>query len=303
MQQSILVTGSSGFVGRTIQGQWSNIVLWPTGADLTDLALVQKTVCSLWDQGGFGAVLHLAAQSNPRLSYEKLVETWQTNLMGTVHLTTALEQIGWKGRFLFTSTSEVYGDQKGLLNEETPVSLPSPYVCSKFAAEQAVLDFGKRSDAETMVVRPFHHSGPGQKPIYFLPSMASQIAELPSTGGVIGVGNLNVHKNFLHVLDVIEAYKALLDNGRDGQIYNVGREDSSTLKELLELLAEKSGKNVEYQVREERYREESSEPVTASMEKLRAHTGWSPAHDLGVLMKDLMVFWNHKRPKTKTAST
>ena len=292
MQKTVLVTGASGFVGPIVQQQWSNIVLWPRSADLTDRALVRSKVNELLEKHQFTAVLHLAAQSNPRLSFSKVVETWSTNVMGTLHLTGALEERGWNGRFLFTSTGEVYGEKKGEIDESTPVQPLSPYVSSKCAAEQVVRDFHTRSAAQAMVVRSFNHSGPGQKRLYFLPSMAFQIARLPATGGTIDVGNLNVQKNFLHVRDVVRAYAALLESGQGGETYNLGARESRSLEEILRLMAEMSGKPVEYRTHPDRFREESPEPVSVCTNKLQEHTGWRREESLESLLGDLLSYWS-----------
>jgi len=294
MQKTVLITGSSGFVGRFIQQQWSNIVLWPRSVDLTNRSLVQSKVQELLKEHRFTAVLHLAAQSNPRLSFTKVVETWNTNVMGTLHLTGALEECGWDGRFLFTSTGEVYGEKKGEIDESTEVQPLSPYVSSKCAAEQVVRDFDFRTAAEAMVVRSFNHSGPGQRNIYFLPSMASQIAGLPPSGGTIEVGNLNVHKNFLHVEDVVRAYAALLESGRGGETYNLGARQSRSLNDILQVMAEMSGKDVEYRRHPERFREESPEPVSVCTDKLERDTGWKREKSLESLLGDLLRYWNRQ---------
>ena len=294
MQKTVLVTGASGFVGQIVQQQWRNTVLWPRSVDLTDRSLVRGQVQQLLEAHKFTEVLHLAAQSNPRLSFTQVVETWDTNVMGTLHLTEALEECGWTGRFLFTSTGEVYGDKKGEIDESTPVQPLSPYVSSKCAAEQVVRDFDVRTEAEAMVVRSFNHSGPGQRHISFLPSMASQIASLPTGGGTIEVGNLNVQKNFLHVRDVVRAYASLLESGQGGETYNLGARESRSLEDILQLMAEMSGKAVEYRKHPDRFREESPEPVSVCTRKLEEHTGWQRNESLENLLGDLLNYWSEQ---------
>ena len=286
----VLVTGSTGFVGGVVRDQWSDLVLWPRSADLTDHAAVVSELGRL-ELSSVDAVLHLAAQSNPAKSMDCAVGTWQVNLMGTVHLLETLSAAEWEGAFLLASSGAVYGAKTGRVDEESPPSVQSPYVASKLAAETAVLEWAARTGNRGMVARPFNHSGPGQTTRYFLPSMARQIASLPTEGGEIEVGNLEVQRDFSHVGDIVRAYRLLLERGKSGEIYNLASGRSVTLKSVLEKMAELSGREVRFKVTPERYREEDPRPIEVDLGKIRAQVGWMPEADLETLLQDLLQDW------------
>jgi GDP-4-dehydro-6-deoxy-D-mannose reductase len=292
--KKVLVTGATGFVGRFVQKSWNDALPWPKGADLTQPDQVTRVVEKLVQEHPFDAVLHLAAQANPSLSKVQVQQTWSLNLMGTVHLTEALSKAEWQGRFLYVSTGAVYGKVQGDIDETTPVVVSSPYVASKLAAESAVLEWGRRTGASTTVVRPFNHSGPGQDTHYFLSSMAQQLAELPLSGGVVEVGNLAVQRDFLYVGDVVNAYRALLEQGRSQHIYNLASGVSLPLRQLLDRLAQRSGRPVEFRVSPQRFRPESSEPMRICTAKLKDHTNWQIEYGLDRLLDELMEDWKER---------
>lgn len=287
----VLLTGASGFVGRVVQKRWDECLPWPRTSDLTDPRGVRECVEKMLRDEPFDAVVHLAAQANPSRSRREPVETWKVNLMGTVHLAEALSEFGWKGRFLFVSSGAVYGQVTGVIDESTRVCPRDPYAASKLAAETALFEWGRRTQQEVIVVRPFNHSGPGQSTDYFLPSMAKQFAALPTEGGTVEVGNLKLHRDFLHVEDVVEAYKALLLQGRAGEVYNLASGLSVTLKSLLSRLATVRGQTVSFRVDPDRYREGDPSPIQVSLKKIYGQTGWIPQRGLNTLLQDLMNEW------------
>ena len=289
--QKILVTGSTGFVGRVVRRTWPDVVIFPRDVDLSDADEVTNKLQEIYTETPFQAVLHLAAQSSPQVSKKNVLETWRVNTLGTIHLTRALDSIAWEGRFLFVSTGAVYGNLRGTITEQSPVNLSSPYVASKLAAELATLEWGQRSGNWVTVARPFNHSGAGQSSHYFLPSMASQISSLGLEGGVIEVGNLGVHRDFSHVRDIVSAYRALLERGRNQETYNLASGISSTLAKILDSLAKKSGRRVDYKIVPERFREENLEEMIVNTEKIRNHTGWNIQFGLDSMLDELTKEW------------
>lgn len=284
----ILVTGASGFVGSRFVRSRADCVPLPPGLDLRERRTLERELAGIFEEHSLTGVVHLAAQANPKQSYENVCDTWSTNLLGTVHLTETLSKLGFQGRFLYVSTGAVYQPNEEPVTEQTPFVNRSPYVASKLAAELAVGEWGRRANIETVIVRPFNHSGPGQPEQYFLPSMVGQILRLGEKGGEIEVGNLEVYRDFLHVDDVVTAYDLLLKRGVSGQIYNLASGVSTPLREILATIARKSGRHVAFRVSPERYIAESAQPIVVDLSKITRDTGWSPTRDLDRLISDLI---------------
>lgn len=287
----MLITGAGGFVGSRVMAEWSDALAWPK-VDLTDQHAVKEAMETLPPLDG---VLHLAALSSVQRSFEDPAEVYRVNLMGTVHLLEALEKEGQRPPFLLVSTAAVYGDPDTLpmpLVESAPTSPTSPYAASKVAAETAVLEWGRRTGARAMIARPANHTGPGQTDHYFLPSMASQITKVARGQQVtVRTGSLEAGRDFSHVDDVVDAYRALLERGEAGTIYNVASGAARPVRELLQGLIAASGRQVTCEVAPDRVRPETPRPLEVSIARLKSDTGWAPKRELDQLYRDLIAYW------------
>jgi len=105
-------------------------------ADIRDPAAVRESVKK--SQPDF--VFHLAAQPLVRLSYEQPVETYDTNVMGTVHVMEALRHLKKPCAAVFVTTDKCYENREWLhgYREEDPLGGHDPYSSSKAAAEIAI---------------------------------------------------------------------------------------------------------------------------------------------------------------------
>ncbi|MEO0054349.1 MAG: hypothetical protein RLZZ50_296, partial [Verrucomicrobiota bacterium] len=157
----VFITGHTGF-----KGAWLAEWLLQLGAEVTGYALPPPTEPSLFAQLGLASrlrhiegdvrdlpalraaidsakpdfVFHLAAQPLVRLSYEQPVETYATNVMGTVHVLEALRLAGRPSTLVVVTTDKCYENREWLhgYREEDPMGGFDPYSSSKGAAELVV---------------------------------------------------------------------------------------------------------------------------------------------------------------------
>ena len=157
----VLVTGHTGF-----KGSWLCEWLLSIGAEVTGLALDPATQPALYEQLKLSTrlrdhrgdvrdaalvlevvnrtrpdfVFHLAAQPLVRLSYEQPVETYATNVMGTVHVLDAVRRVGAPCTVIVVTTDKCYENREWIhsYREEDPVGGYDPYSSSKGAAELVV---------------------------------------------------------------------------------------------------------------------------------------------------------------------
>ena len=157
----VLVTGHTGF-----KGSWLCEWLLALGADVTGLALPPATTPALFDELGLSGrmkdrrgdirdlatvrtavdaarpdfVFHLAAQPLVRLSYAQPVETYATNIMGTVHLLEAIRLAGIRCAVVVVTTDKCYEntERAHAYREEEPMGGHDPYSSSKGATELVV---------------------------------------------------------------------------------------------------------------------------------------------------------------------
>ncbi len=174
MGAATLVVGGAGFIGsaltRRLARQGTVVVLddLSTGREenLADVDGVELVVGSLLDDDvirrvvqGAGTVYHLACKG-VRHSLHSPVENHEVNATGTLKLLEACRQAGVQ-RFVYTSSSEVYGTGVGsLMGEDHPARPHTVYGASKLAGEAYVRAYHKTYDLPAVILRPFNSYGP-----------------------------------------------------------------------------------------------------------------------------------------------
>ena len=252
-----LVTGGAGFIGGNFvleavqQGiKVVNLDALTYAGNLDTLSSLQDNPAHVFVHGDIGdaalvarllrehhpcAVINFAAESHVDRSIEGPAAFVQTNVVGTLSL---LEQVRvyWKAleagaaadfRFLHVSTDEVYGSlgETGKFTEQTPFAPNSPYSASKAASDHLVRAFHHTYGLPVLTTNCSNNYGPYQFPEKLIPLViAKALAGEPLP--VYGDG-LNV-RDWLFVTDHCAAIRRVLDDGRVGEIYNVGGDAERT---------------------------------------------------------------------------
>jgi UDP-glucuronate 4-epimerase len=170
---SVLVTGSSGFIGthvvRHLHAAGHRVMaldLMPPKERLPEG--VRFYQCDI-RQGmlpnqGFGAIVHLAALAGVRPSLDRQIDYNLTNVTGTLRLLDHCRRFGTP-HFVFASSSSVYGPDTPLPAEETATPNPcSPYALTKLHAEQWGRIYAEHHGLRFLALRFFSVWGPGQRP-------------------------------------------------------------------------------------------------------------------------------------------
>ena len=175
-----LVTGGAGFIGshlvdRLLVDGHQVVVLddFSLGkkenlAKHKNLKIYKKSICdnlaALFKKHRFDAVFHLAALPRVQFSIAKPRESHEVNVNGTLNLLLAAKEFGVK-RFVYSSSSSVYGNQPTLpLVETMPAKPISPYALQKYVGEEYCRLFHMLYGLETVSLRYFNVYGPRQNP-------------------------------------------------------------------------------------------------------------------------------------------
>jgi nucleoside-diphosphate-sugar epimerase len=223
----ILVTGSSGMVGKEVVKELKRkkhtVIEFDvtTGKNILDEKQLEKELT------GAQGVIHLAGiiQSD----HPKLLEI---NVEGTKKaLNSAIKKKVKK--FLFMSTTGVYGETKGIVNEITPINPQNQYEKSKSAGEELVLN--AKEKIGVVIVRSAMVFGPNDywKKMF---SMLEKKYPLPCSG-----------ENTFQVVYVKELARAIVttfEKGKPGEIYLIGGKEKKTLNEFCELVQKELGLKV-----------------------------------------------------------
>lgn len=249
-----LVTGGGGFIGSHLaaklaaSGKDKVVVLdnFSTGnrsnlenvdatiieGDLRDPACLTKAV------QGVDTVFHHAALCSVAKSMEDPVSTHDVNTTGTLNLLEACRKNGVR-RFVFASSSSVYGDSEALpKHERLPTSPLSPYAISKLVGEHYCQVYWKAFGLETVALRYFNVFGPRQYPNSEYAAVIPRFVSAILQGHVPEVyGDGSQTRDFTYVENIVQANMAAASCAEaPGQIMNIACGGRFSLLQLLDRL-------------------------------------------------------------------
>ncbi len=318
-----LVTGAAGFVG-----QWLVRALLDAGHDVTGLTPVDPTAAAAllsteeqaavdWvlgdvrriddirralDVGAPDSVFHLAGISSVPGASGDPGAAAEVNVVGAAQL---LGEIRVRRRVgvldpavLIVGSAEQYGrhDKSDLPLEETAEQRPlTVYAATKAAQEIIALEAFRSEGVRVIATRSFNHSGPGQSGAFLLPALVRRALALRSSGGdrraALALGNATSTRDFLHVVDVTEAYIALAARGRAGEVYNVSSGVGVSVKELAVQVLAATGVKAPLTTDPSLTRTVDVPALVGNNARLRDATGWEPDKTVRELIEDLVTYW------------
>jgi CDP-paratose 2-epimerase len=259
-------------------------------ADVRDPFVADATI------RGASAVVHLAAQVAVTTSVTDPVTDFEVNARGTLNVLEAVRRGAPEAPVLFASTNKVYGEVtppgsmvregdryvpaeerlRAGLDETTPLSLHSPYGCSKGVADQYVLDYARVYGLRTAVFRMSCLYGPRQ----FGTEDQGWVAHFliaALTGQPITIfGDGYQVRDVLYVDDAVAAYRTLLADIRPGagRAFNLGGgpDNALSLRELLAAIPDLTGAAPE--VRQAPWRPGDQAWYVSDTSAFTAATGW-----------------------------
>jgi nucleoside-diphosphate-sugar epimerase len=259
-----VVTGAAGFIGSQLSerllAEGHEVVGIDAFVDFYPRALKQANLTAARGQAayrfvegrlhdldlrphleGAGQVYHLAAQAGVRPSWGRDFQVYvDNNVLATQRLLEASVASGVP-RFVYASSSSVYGDATELPLHEGGVCRPvSPYGVTKLAAEHLVHLYGVNHGLPVVSLRYFTVYGPRQRP-----DMAfHRFLKAARDGGEIHLyGDGRQTRDFTYVDDIVTATRAAAERGRPGRVYNVGGGDRVELNQVLDEIRAVTGKS------------------------------------------------------------
>ena len=260
-----LVTGGAGFIGSNIvhrlvdEGRsvrvLDNLLTGRAGniedvldsiefieGDIRDDSVVQKAVA------GVDCVLHLAALPSVARSVEDPVTANQINVCGTLKMLIASRDAG-VDRFVFSSSSSVYGDTPTLPKKEDMTPMPlSPYAVQKLTGENYCRIFHSLYGLKTFSLRYFNVFGPRQDPgSQYSAVIPLFVSAIKQDKPPIIHGDGKQTRDFTFVDDVVLANMCCCKAPEDaaGAVYNVAYGNRISIRGLADMLIEIMGKNIE----------------------------------------------------------
>ena len=225
---------------------------------------------------GVDVVFHLAAKARVQPSIENPIEYHNTNVNGTLNMLDACRRYGVK-RFIFSSSSSVYGDVEQLPTpEEHELNPMSPYALHKLQGEQYCKLFSELYDLETVCLRYFNVYGERQNTegAYCL-VMGIFAGQLLKGEPMTINGDGENRRDFTYVGDVVDANIRCMDYPLElnGEAFNIGNGDNRSVNQIANLLSE-DGDRIN--------RESVIEPkeTLANNSKAKKILGWKPTNKI-----------------------
>lgn len=220
------------------------------------------------------AIVHFAAESHVDRSIFTPGPVFETNLRGTFVLLEGARKHRIR-RFVHISTDEVYGSLEPPLeaDENFPLHPSSPYSAAKAGSDLLARSYVTTYGLPVVITRASNNYGPYQFPEKLIPLMIANALErkpLPVYGDGMQV------RDWLYVDDHCRAIQAVLEKGRDGEIYNIGGSRSlPNLEVVRKILA--ATDRPESLIQTVQDRPGHDRRYALSSEKIMRETGWRPA--------------------------
>jgi nucleoside-diphosphate-sugar epimerase len=237
-----LVTGGSGFLGNLIarrlyeRGEEVKILdIWEDKTRPKDIEFIQ---CDIRNAEGVETAMQGIDIVHHNVALVPLTKSgnkfWQVNVEGSQIAAKAAAKAGVQG-FIHMSSSALFGDATCPITNNTKPKPIEIYGRAKYAGELAVREVCNQEKLPLIVIRPRTILGEGRLGIFQI--LFEWIQE---NRNVYVIGSGNIKFQFVHALDLMDAYLLALDLGKPG-IYNVGTNQFGTLREGLEHLIRYAG--------------------------------------------------------------
>lgn len=293
----LLVTGGAGFIGSnfvhyiynerpdwhinvldklTYAGNQKSLV----GLEASRFNFIQGDICdeSTVDKVVVDndAVVHFAAESHVDNSIHGPRPFLDTNVVGTYQMLEAVRK--YNKRLHHISTDEVYGDLElnspKKFSETTPYNPSSPYSATKAGSDHLVRAWVRTFNVQATISNCSNNYGPYQHIEKFIPRQITEILE-GRKPKLYGIGQ-NV-RDWIHAEDHSSAILTILEKGKIGETYLVGADGEKSNKEVLQLILELMGKDInDFETVADRPGHDLRYAIDAT--KIKSELGWQPKY-------------------------
>ena len=247
----ILVTGGLGAIGRPLSEELRQREheVWVSDrghsyepyyirCDIGEFHQVEN----LFAKEEFDFVYHLAAEFGRRNGEDFYETLWKTNAIGTKNILRLQERLHF--RMIFTSSSEVYGDYTGSMDEnvmdEVAIRQLNDYALSKRVNEIQILNSADKFDTETVRVRLFNTYGPGERYSEYRSAICVFIYK--ALHGLPYTVYTRHTRTSSYIDDTVRTLANIVENFKPGEVYNVAGNELHDMKRVSDIILDYLGK-------------------------------------------------------------
>lgn len=319
----VLLTGHTGF-----KGSWLSLWLQSMGADLHGLALPPPTSPSLFKEACVGKglqstlgdirdfnvvlsvmkackpeiIIHLAAQPLVRYSYQAPVETYATNVMGTVHVLEAARQVGTAKAIVNVTTDKCYENKEWFwgYREDESMGGYDPYSSSKGCSELVTSayrrSFFQKDKTRLASARAGNVIGGGD---WAADRLVPDILRAFETSKPVIVRNPNAVRPWQHVLEPLSGYLMLAENlcangdfFAEGWNFGPHDDDAQSVKWIVDHMVKIWGGNARWEM-DDRDQPHEANYLKLDISKAKARLGWKPKWSLDLALNKIIEWHTH----------
>lgn len=263
--------------------------------DITDGPRVAEFVAAVAPD----AVAHLAGLAYGQDARRDPAGAMAINAGGTRAVLDAAAVLAPELPVLVVSSSEVYGRPRPAdlpLTESAASSSDHPYGQSKIAVEVAACAAAQEEGRRIAIVRPFNHTGPGQRLEFVVPALAGRVIAARRAGSrTIVAGNLDVRRDFSDVRDVVRAYRLVLEalaagalaSGPQPVVLNVASGRSTAIRDIATAFGAMAGIDLDVATDPDLVRADDPPEIRGDASRLAAELGWHPTVPLDTTLRDV----------------
>lgn len=299
--KKILVTGYSGFIGynlveELLEKKYQVIGISDKKEDVRhDIIQIRKDVRKLDENElpkNLSCIIHLAAITDVSYCQKNPSECIDVNVKGTQHILEIARNT--RTKFLYLSTSHVYGIPNKLpIKESHPRNPSSIYASSKLAAEIITESYARSYGMDVSIVRLFSIYGPRSSEHLVISKIISQLLNK----NIISLGNLYPKRDFLYVKDAVKAIELVLRKTKKFEIYNVGSGTSYSILELCNMIKKISNKTTSIKSIKSQTRNLDINNIISDSYKIRK-LGWKPTTSIEDGLQTMLKWYQtSKTPK------
>jgi GDP-4-dehydro-6-deoxy-D-mannose reductase len=240
-------------------------------------------------------VFHLGAQSLPTLSWADPVSTFESNIMGSLHLFEAVRHMKRFPVVVSACSSAEYGHVPASaipVTEEQSLRPLHPYGISKVCLDLLAREYFLDYKIPAINLRLFNTTGPGKTddaPSDFVRQLIR--IKKGKQPPVIEVGNLKSRRAFLDVNDTVRGLYLAAMKGTGGESYNLCAATTFEIGKLLRTAIRLSGVRAEIRTVARLMRPSDEKIIFGSTKKIQNHTGWKPLRSLEQTLVSMLRYW------------
>ena len=280
MKKKILLTGASGFIGKSFLQAYSkkyDIFFLKKNTFKSEKNLEELLKLSKPD-----IIIHAGANTNISNSFDNPYQLFKYNLFSTLNIA-ELCRLKKINRIIYLNSYGYGKPQYFPIDEKHPLSFHTPYTSSKYSSEKLLFDYAKGFSLNIISLRIFNIYGLNQGDRFLIPSLINQALNNKE----IEVNDIRPRRDFLYIKDLLNLLIKIIEKPITEGIYNVGFGKSTSIVDIVKYLEKILKKSLRIKNRN-KFRENEILDCYAEIEKLKMDFSWNPEFDIEKGLKDYL---------------